>query len=77
MAFAGGVLNQDHFTGGDDPRLALACGDLPASGEGGDVLPTRRRAADHKAVARAVDIILNAENPLVLAGTGAVRKRAS
>lgn len=40
-------------------------------------VPTRRPAADHKAVARAVDIILGAKNPLVLAGNGAVRKRAS
>ena len=40
-------------------------------------VPTRRPAADHKAVARAVDIILNAKNPIVLAGNGAVRKRAS
>jgi acetolactate synthase-1/2/3 large subunit len=40
-------------------------------------VPTRRPAADHKAVARAVDIILAAKNPLVIAGNGAVRKRAA
>lgn len=38
---------------------------------------TRRPAADHKAVARAVDLIAKAKNPMILAGNGAVRKRAS
>ncbi len=38
---------------------------------------TRRPAADHKAVARAVDVITNAKCPIILAGNGAVRKRAS
>ncbi|MBR71537.1 MAG: acetolactate synthase [Rhodospirillaceae bacterium] len=38
---------------------------------------TRRPGADHKAVAKAVDIIMRAKNPLILAGNGAVRKRAS
>ena len=38
---------------------------------------TRRPGADYKAVARVVDLIANAENPLILAGNGAVRKRAS
>lgn len=38
---------------------------------------TRRPAADHKAVARAVDLIERAKTPLILAGNGAVRKRAS
>ncbi|MBT6909651.1 MAG: acetolactate synthase large subunit, partial [Rhodospirillaceae bacterium] len=38
---------------------------------------TRRPAADHKAVARAVDALVAAKNPLILAGNGAVRKRAS
>jgi acetolactate synthase-1/2/3 large subunit len=38
---------------------------------------TRRPAADHKAVARAVDLIEQAKTPLILAGNGAVRKRAS
>ena len=41
------------------------------------VTRTRRPAADHKAVAEAVDIIAAAKNPLVLAGNGAVRKRAA
>ena len=40
-------------------------------------VPTRRPAADHKAVARAVDLITNAKCPIILAGNGAVRKRAS
>ena len=38
---------------------------------------TRRPAADHKAVSQAVDVIVNAKNPIILAGNGAVRKRAS
>ncbi|MGY8992641.1 MAG: acetolactate synthase large subunit [Rhodospirillales bacterium] len=38
---------------------------------------TRRPAADHKAVKKAVDVLLKAKNPLILAGNGAVRKRAS
>lgn len=38
---------------------------------------TRRAAADHKAVTQALDVILNAENPMILAGNGAVRKRAA
>ena len=38
---------------------------------------TRRPAADHKAVARAVEAIAAAKRPLILAGNGAVRKRAS
>lgn len=38
---------------------------------------TRRPAADHKSIARAVDIIARAKNPIILAGNGAVRKRAS
>ncbi|MBT5048621.1 MAG: acetolactate synthase large subunit [Rhodospirillaceae bacterium] len=41
------------------------------------VIPTRRPAADHKAITRAVDLISNAKSPIVLAGNGAVRKRAS
>lgn len=40
-------------------------------------LKTRRAAADHKVVKQAVDLIAKAKNPLVLAGNGAVRKRAS
>ncbi|MEL0323962.1 MAG: acetolactate synthase large subunit [Rhodospirillales bacterium] len=38
---------------------------------------TRRAAADHKAVSQAVDIIAAAKNPVILAGNGCVRKRAS
>ncbi len=38
---------------------------------------TRRPAADHKAVKAAVDLLANATNPLILAGNGAVRKRAA
>jgi acetolactate synthase-1/2/3 large subunit len=38
---------------------------------------TRRPAADHKAVAEAVELILKAKNPMVIAGNGAVRKRAA
>ena len=38
---------------------------------------TRRPAADHKTVAAAIDAIAAAKNPIILAGNGAVRKRAS
>lgn len=38
---------------------------------------TRRPAADHKAVQEAVDLISKAESPIILAGNGAVRKRAA
>lgn len=38
---------------------------------------TRRAAADHKAVKQAVEVIMEAENPMILAGNGAVRKRAA
>lgn len=38
---------------------------------------TRRPAADHKAIRMAVDLIAEAKNPMILAGNGAVRKRAS
>ena len=38
---------------------------------------TRRPAADHKAVRSALDAIEQAENPIILAGNGALRKRAS
>jgi acetolactate synthase-1/2/3 large subunit len=41
------------------------------------VTTTRRAAADHKAIAKAVEIIGKAQNPLILAGNGAIRKRAS
>ncbi len=38
---------------------------------------TRRPAADYKAVARAVDLIAAAKDPVILAGNGAIRKRAA
>ena len=38
---------------------------------------TRRPAADWKAVQQAVELILKAENPLILAGNGTVRNRAA
>ena len=41
------------------------------------VSATRRPAADHKAVTRAVDLITNAKSPVILAGNGSVRKRAA
>ncbi len=41
------------------------------------VRKTRRAAADHKAVAQAVDAIAGATEPIVLAGNGAIRKRAA
>ena len=47
--------------------------------EGKPLTPTktRRAGADHKAVAQAVEIIVAAKNPIILAGNGAVRKRAA
>ncbi len=41
------------------------------------VVKTRRAAADHKAVAQVVELIGQAKNPIILAGNGAVRKRAA
>ena len=41
------------------------------------VTKTRRPAADYKAIAQAVDLIAAAKNPLIIAGNGAVRKRAA
>jgi acetolactate synthase I/II/III large subunit len=41
------------------------------------VIKTRRPAADHKAITQALDIIAKAKNPIILAGNGALRKRAS
>jgi len=54
--------------------------DLAEEDVKGKALPqvrTRRPAADHKAVAEAVDLILKAKNPMIIAGNGAVRKRAA
>ena len=42
-----------------------------------EAIKTRRPAADHKAIARAVDLIAGSRSPIVLAGNGAVRKRAA
>ncbi|MGJ8670717.1 MAG: acetolactate synthase large subunit [Oceanococcus sp.] len=41
------------------------------------VYKTRRPAADHKAVARAAEILVKAKKPVILAGNGALRKRAA
>ncbi len=38
---------------------------------------TRRPGADHKAVAEAVELILASKDPMIIAGNGAVRKRAA
>ena len=38
---------------------------------------TRRAAADHKAVAEVVELIGQAKKPIILAGNGAIRKRAA
>lgn len=40
-------------------------------------IKVRRPAADHKAIAQAVDLIGKASNPIILAGNGAIRKRAA
>ena len=40
-------------------------------------LKTRRPAADHKVIAQASALIGEAKNPLILAGNGAIRKRAA
>lgn len=37
----------------------------------------RRPAADHKAIAAAVDLIAEAKRPIILSGNGAIRKRAA
>ncbi len=37
----------------------------------------RRPAADHKAIAAAVDLIVNSKKPIILAGNGSIRKRAA
>ena len=42
-----------------------------------NVYKTRRPAADHKAIAQAVEVITRAKCPIILAGNGAVRKRAA
>jgi acetolactate synthase-1/2/3 large subunit len=40
-------------------------------------IKSRRPGADHKSVSQAVDLIMKAKKPLILAGNGAVRKRAA
>ncbi|PPR11841.1 MAG: Acetolactate synthase [Alphaproteobacteria bacterium MarineAlpha11_Bin1] len=40
-------------------------------------IKVRRPAADHKAIAHAVELIGKAKNPIILAGNGAIRKRAA
>ena len=37
----------------------------------------RRPAADYRAIDAALDLIINAKNPIILAGNGTIRKRAS
>ncbi len=39
--------------------------------------PIRRPAADNRAVNEAIDLIISAKNPIILAGNGTIRKRAS
>ncbi len=51
--------------------------DAQVTGEPLQAQKVRRPAADHKAVARAVDLIAAAKNPLILAGNGTVRKQAA
>ena len=41
------------------------------------IVKQRRPAADHKAVKQAVELIMQAKRPLILAGNGAIRKRAA
>jgi acetolactate synthase-1/2/3 large subunit len=50
----------------------LDCGNQPINPD-----KTRRPGADHKAVARAAEIIAEAKYPLILAGNGTVRKQAT
>jgi len=49
----------------------------PVVGTPMPVAKTRRPGADHKAVTQAVDMIAAAKSPIILAGNGAVRKRAA
>ena len=50
----------------------LDVGDTPLT-----PVKVRRPAADHKAIAQAIDLIGKASNPIILAGNGAIRKRAA
>jgi acetolactate synthase-1/2/3 large subunit len=49
----------------------------PVLGRPMNVYKTRRPGADHKAVSQAVDLLTRARCPVILAGNGAVRKRAA
>jgi len=49
----------------------------PVSLEPMNVYTTRRPGADHKATAQAVETLLAARNPIILAGNGSIRKRAA
>lgn len=49
----------------------------PTTGAPLKVYRTRRPAADHKAIAQAVELLVHAQNPVILAGNGALRKRAA
>ncbi len=51
-------------------KMPVALAPLP-------VRKTRRSGADHKVIAQAVELIGQARDPIVLAGNGAVRKRAA
>jgi acetolactate synthase-1/2/3 large subunit len=54
--------------------------DVAGQEVGGEPIPpavTRRPGADHKAIGQALDVILEAKRPLIIAGNGAIRKRAS
>ena len=56
----------------------LAKNDVPeAAAKPMKPVRTRRPGADHKAIKEAVDVILAAKNPMILAGNGAIRKRAA
>ena len=49
----------------------------PVLGRPMNVYKSRRPGADHKAVTQAVELITKAKHPVILAGNGAVRKRAA
>ncbi len=50
---------------------------LPAEGRLIPVKKVRRGAPDHKAIAQALELLLHAKRPIILAGNGAIRKLAS
>jgi acetolactate synthase-1/2/3 large subunit len=49
------------------------CGDI----EYFDIRKVRRPAPDYKAVKQAIELIMKSEKPMILAGNGAIRKRAT